>query len=147
MQEMAVLLQHYGLHACTGDNYSAELVVELFAKAGVTYQLSTDSASEIYLQTLTLFSTNRIEAPDNPVLRRELMQLERRTRQSGRDLITHPSGSHDDMSVATCGAALLAWRSRASFSEFILGPPMVSASFEGSLITDHNGSWPMLTRW
>lgn len=112
VEEMAECLRPYGLTSATGDNYSAELTVELFEKAGVAYDRSTDSASDLYLQSVPLFSTGKIQAPDHPVLRRELIALERRTRTSGKDLITHPPGGHDDLANAATGAAVLAWRSR-----------------------------------
>lgn len=113
-EQMAEIVKSYGQHSVIGDNYSAELIVELFSKAGIGYQRSDLTASDIYLQAIPLFATGKIEAPNNAVLRRELSMLERRTRVSGKDLITHPTGgSHDDMANATCGAIVNAWRSRA----------------------------------
>ena len=114
VDEMAEALNPYRLTSVTGDNYSAELTVELFENAGVAYVRSADSASDLYLQCVPLFSTGKVRAPDHPVLRRELIALERRTRRtSGKDLITHPPGGHDDLANAATGAAVIAWRSRA----------------------------------
>ena len=145
VREMAELIKQYGLSSVTGDNYSADFVVELYAKAGITYQRSADSASDIYLQTIPLFSTGKIEAPDHPILRRELMMLERRTRASGKDAIVHPNGLHDDLANAMCGAALLAWRTRAVSGEIIMGGPIITAHHEGGLVSDFDHSWPRLT--
>lgn len=113
VQQMADCARLYGLHSVLGDNYSAELTVELFRKAGVSYVRSEDFASALYLQALPLLGTGILRAPDHPVLRAELTALERRTRVSGRDLITHPPGGHDDLANAACGAAVNAWRARA----------------------------------
>jgi len=38
----------------------------------------------------------------------QLLCLERRTAPSGRDTITHPRGTHDDIAVAVAGAVVLA---------------------------------------
>ena len=112
VNDMAECLQTYGLDVVTGDNYSAQLTVELFQKAGISYLRSDDSASELYLQAIPLFSTGILCAPDHPILRAELGGLERRTRVSGKDLVCHPPGGHDDLANAMCGAAVNAWRVR-----------------------------------
>ena len=117
VKEMAETLAKYGLYSVTGDNYSAELTVELFSKAGVDYRSSDDSASNLYLQAVPLFTTGILRAPDHPVLRAELTALERRTRASGRDLITHPPGGHDDLANAACGAAVGARRAASEASD------------------------------
>ena len=52
------------------------------------------------------FKTGRIEIPDEPVLRQELLGLERRTGRSGKDAVDHPPGSHDDLANSV---ALAAW--------------------------------------
>lgn len=148
VREMAELIKQYGLNSITGDNYSADLVVELFTKAGITYQRSIDSTSDIYLQAIPLFSTGKIEAPDHPILRRELMMLERRTRASGKDAIVHPNGLHDDLANATCGAVVNAWRARSiSFEGLAAGPRMITADHDGGLVSDFDHSWPELTKW
>ena len=113
VKQMADCLGMYGLNSIIGDNYSAELTVELFSKAGVSYRCSDDSASDLYLQAVPLFSTDMLQAPDHPVLRTELTCLERRTRASGKDLITHPPGGHDDLANAVIGAAVNARRAAA----------------------------------
>ena len=112
VDQMIGLIKSYGISNAIGDNYSAELIVELFRKQNVGYVRSLDSASDIYLQNIPLFSTGKLQVPDNPTLRNELSMLERRTRTSGNDLITHPPGAHDDLANAMCGAAINAWRQR-----------------------------------
>ncbi|HVA40841.1 MAG TPA: hypothetical protein VNF49_09260, partial [Candidatus Binataceae bacterium] len=64
--------------------------------------------SEIYLEVLPLFSQSRIELLDLPVLRTQLLLLERRTRAGGRDSVDHPRGAHDDHANAAAGALRLA---------------------------------------
>ena len=134
VQRMAELAQQYRVGQVTGDNYAAELTVDLFRKAGLGYTRSPESASDIYLNVLPLFNTGRVEAPDNPALRRELLALERRTRVGGKDLITHPAGSHDDLANAACGAIFAAWRARHQGFEIQIVPSLVHTTFDGSLL-------------
>ena len=144
VQDMAELVRQYNINSVSGDNYGADLVVELFTKAGISYQRSEETAADLYVQAIPIFSTGKIEAPDHPVLRRELILLERRTRIGGRDLITHPHGLHDDMANVVMAVAVNSWRSRAVSGPFVLGPPMIAASYDAGLVTDHDGSWPSL---
>lgn len=105
------VLSAYGLSTVTGDQYSGEWVTSAFMQHGVTYQPSELSASEIYSETLPLFTENYVELLDHLQLRTELALLERRARPGGRgDLIDHPQRAHDDAAIAACGALLLAAR-------------------------------------
>ena len=141
VREMAELLSQYRLTSCVGDDYAAEVLRELFTNAGVAYERSDDSASEIYLSVLPLFNTGRIAAPDNKVLRRELTALIRRTRQGGRDQVDHPRGGHDDLAVATCGSVLHAWRAKgADFLPVVT--PRREAVNDGALTRGHEGASP-----
>jgi len=90
----------------------------MFQKYGITYKPSEFSRSEIYLECLPLFSQGRIELLDLPVLRTQLLLLERRTRAGGRDSVDHPRGAHDDHSNAACGALRLAGPAKVSKSWF-----------------------------
>lgn len=143
VEQMAEALKTYGLYTATGDNFAGDLVVELFSKQGVNYRRSDLSASDIYLQALPIFSTGKVQAPDHPILRTELTQLERRTRTSGKDLITHPPGAHDDLAVAMCGALVNAFRSRSgAIGEIILGQPTVAATSDANLVRrDYPSPW------
>lgn len=147
VEQMAEVCKQYGVHAVTGDNYSAELTVELFRKAGLGYMRSELSASDLYLQAIPLFSTGTIHAPDHGILRAELLALERRTRVSGKDLISHPPGSHDDLANSACGAAVNAWRSRPGTFNVILGAEAESYYGEGCLTPgpEYDGHAPW--RW
>jgi len=144
--EMAMVLRQYNLRTVMGDGYAAQMTVDLFAQNGIHYERSELNKSEIYVESLPLFMTDQIEGPNNETLRRELMSLQRRTRAGGRDIIDHASGQLDDTANSFAGACVFAWRGRSvNVGAIILGPPMVAASFEGALVTDHDGSWPMLT--
>ncbi|MDA8348268.1 MAG: hypothetical protein M0038_05610 [Pseudomonadota bacterium] len=105
---IAETLREYGLSDVSGDKYGAEFVVSAFARHGITYSASERNRSDIYLEILPHFSRGAVELLDNPLLRTQLLLLERRPRSTGRDSVDHPRGAHDDLANAVCGALLLA---------------------------------------
>jgi hypothetical protein len=105
---MAETLKSYGLREVQGDQYAGEWVPAAFQRYGITYKASELTRSEIYLEVLPLFSQGRVELLDLPVLRTQLLLLERRTRAGGRDSVDHPRGAHDDHANAAAGALHLA---------------------------------------
>jgi len=107
-QEFGAILKRYGLSTVTGDRYSAQWVVQEFARCGVEYKASERSKSQIYLEALPLFSAQRCELLDLPRLKNQLVNLERRTARGGQDSIDHGVGQHDDIANAVCGALVLA---------------------------------------
>ena len=107
VREYAALLKSYRLYEVTGDHYSGEWVRESFSKCGITYQHSELTKSEIYLESLPLFSQGAIDLLDIHALTVELMQLERRTGRNGRDTVDHPPSGHDDLANSCCGAITL----------------------------------------
>jgi hypothetical protein len=109
VKEFASLLRAYRLSSVTGDRYAGQWVVEAFSKAGIHYRHSDVTKSELYLESLPLFSQGCVDLLDIPRLQVELQQLERRTSRSGRDSVDHPPQGHDDHANAACGClALLA---------------------------------------
>ncbi len=105
---MAETIKSYGLREVQGDQYAGEWVPAAFQRFGITYKPSELTRSEIYLETLPLFSQGRIELLDLPILRTQLLLLERRTRAGGRDSVDHPRGAHDDHANSAAGACRLA---------------------------------------
>jgi hypothetical protein len=69
-----------------------------------------------------LLNSGKVELLDNSRLIAQLCGLERRTARSGKDLISHPPGSHDDIATSVAGALLLATNRKAPvvFSEELL---------------------------
>jgi hypothetical protein len=124
-------LKEYGLREVHGDQYAGEWVPAAFQRHGITYTPSELTRSEIYLECLPLFSQGRIELLDLPVLRTQLLLLERRTRAGGRDSVDHPRGAHDDHANAACGALRLAAPATTSRSWFDLEPAEVRRAFGG----------------
>jgi phage shock protein PspC (stress-responsive transcriptional regulator) len=87
----------------TGDFYAAEWVTAAWRRESMTYVRSTLAASQLYLETLPLFTRGLVSRPDHPVLLRELRLLERTPTRMGKDQVTHPRGCHDDHATAVCG--------------------------------------------
>jgi hypothetical protein len=114
IDEVAALLRSYNVNAVRGDDYGADLTVAAFRRRGLTYRsLKLGDAegrqgklnrSEIYLNSVGLFTAGRVRLPDNPRLVHQLISLERRAaRSSGHDTVDHPAGGHDDLANACCG--------------------------------------------
>jgi hypothetical protein len=106
--ESAALSKAYGLHATTGDRYASGFVLEGFRAHGITYALSPQDRSALYLELLPLLNAGRVRLLDQPDLLRELRGLERRRGAAGRDRVDHAPGQHDDRANAVAGALVLA---------------------------------------
>ena len=106
--EVAAFLKSYELSVATADQYGAEIAASVYREAGVTLIPSEFNRSEAYLHALPLFTSGRIEIPDEPTLRAELLTLERRTGRSGKDAVDHPPHMHDDLAnaVSLCAAVV-----------------------------------------
>jgi hypothetical protein len=106
--EMAAILKGYGLGRVTGDRYAGAWPEQEFRKHGVIYQAATKDKSSLYLEYLPLVLSGRVELLDLKHLKRELRDLERKTRSAGRDLVDHPPRGTDDLANVTAGACVLA---------------------------------------
>jgi hypothetical protein len=112
--EVSAFLGSYKLSSAAADQYGAELTKSIYADAGIALMPSELNRSEAYLAMQPLFTSGRIEIPSEPRLRSELLGLERRTGNSGRDSVDHRQGQHDDLSNAVAVAAWLVAKQRQS---------------------------------
>jgi hypothetical protein len=103
VSEFAQVCKSYRISKVTGDRYAGEWPREQFRKCGIQYELSSKPASDLYRDLLPLLNSRRVELLDNKKLIAQLTSLERRTARSGRDQISHPAGSHDDIANAVAG--------------------------------------------
>jgi len=103
--EFSALLKKYGLVDVTGDHYGGDWPKESFSRAGITYNTSDRSKSELYRDSLAFLNSKRIRLLDNPRLRTQISGLERRTARGGRDSIDHGPGGHDDLANVALGLA------------------------------------------
>ena len=106
--EIAALVKPYNIRSVTGDAYGGEWPRTAFRAAGLSYEVSERSRSEIYLETGPLLAQARIRLIDFQRLTMQLRQLERRTSVSGRDAVNHPPGGADDLSNSALGSLWLA---------------------------------------
>lgn len=116
------MLKSYRVYSVTGDRYAGEWVREQFSRQNISYVHSERSKSELYLESLPLFTTGSVDLLDHAVLTAELQQLERRTARSGKDSIDHAPSGHDDFANSCCGMlTLLASQERMQGFEIDIG--------------------------
>ena len=113
--EFADLLKAYKVTKVVGDHWGGEFVKEPFRKAGIEYEKSEKTASDIFRDMLSALNSGTVELLDNSRLLAELISLERRTARSGKDQIGHPPGGHDDVINAAAGALLLVTNAKHPF--------------------------------
>jgi len=106
--EITQILRRFGIRRITGDRYSAEWVASEFRKHGVEYVVSELTASEAFLELLPEINSGTVELLDDRIQTAQLIGLERRTSRSGKDMLGHSPGAHDDRcnSLAHCVASL-----------------------------------------
>jgi len=108
VQEYAELLKSYAVFEVTGDRYAGEWVQENFRRHGIRYTPSRKTKSDIYKELVAPVNAQRIELLDLPVLRAQLLGLERRVARGGRDSIDHGPGGRDDVANSVAGALVSA---------------------------------------
>jgi hypothetical protein len=118
-KDYAALCREYRINEVQGDKYSAEWVTSAFENAGISYVPADKNKSELYLESLPLFTRAGISIPDHAPLLRELRLLERHTHKGGRDVVDHPRAGSDDLANALCGAAVLAQSPAFSYEGWI----------------------------
>lgn len=107
--EFCEIVRGYGIKQVHGDKYGAEWVRTEFRRHTIGYRDAPGVRSELYLAALPAFLSGRVEIPACQILERQLIALERRTSRTGRDMIDHAPGAHDDRANAVAGlVALLA---------------------------------------
>jgi hypothetical protein len=104
-RRVASFLKEYGITSAVADQYGAGIVESVYREAGVHLIAAEQSRSDTYLAMLPLLTTGRMEIPDDPTLRRELIALERRPGRS-KDVIDHPRHGHDDVANACALSAV-----------------------------------------
>lgn len=105
-REVVQLCKDFGVKKVTGDAYGGEWPRDPLKKAGIEYELSEMSRSELYLAFLPMVNSKRCELLDldhHKRLLNQLVNLERRVGRTGKDTIDHPPGSHDDVGNAVAG--------------------------------------------
>jgi hypothetical protein len=103
------LCKSYRIYKIVGDAWAGELARVPVRKAGIGYDLSEKSASELYVDPfLPMLNAGKIDLPKHDRAVTQICQLERSIVRSGREQITHPTRGHDDISNAIALAVDLA---------------------------------------
>jgi hypothetical protein len=85
------------------------------------YRRSPLPRSDLYIESLPLWTRGLMRIPDLAPLVRELRLLQRRTARSGKDSVDHGPAGSDDYANALCGAAYLC----AKPAVVVMAPPIV----------------------
>lgn len=101
--QMKPLCRLYRITRVSGDRYGGEWPREAFRDQGIEYDVHPRSKSELYVDMLPSLTSRNVELLDVPGLAIQLTNLERRKSPSGRELIDHPKGGHDDDANAVAG--------------------------------------------
>jgi hypothetical protein len=102
-------LADYHITDVAGDRWGGEFVREQFEQRGVTYECSELPKSDLYRELMPLLNSRNVELLDHPRLAAQFVGLERKTnRGSGKDVIDHMPGQHDDLCNSATGALLRA---------------------------------------
>jgi hypothetical protein len=111
VDEFCNTLMDYRISKVQGDRYAGEWVRAPFKQRGIDYQVAEKSKSDLYVSFLPLLNSKRVRLLDHPRSISQLCALERRTtRTTGRNLIDHPVGGHDDLANVIAGACVNASR-------------------------------------
>ena len=104
VEDLSKVLAEYKIKYVFGDRYAGEFPRELFAQHGINYLVSEFNRSQLYLETLPLIMSGKVQLLDNAKLKNQFVNLERRTSSSGRDSVDHRPNSSDDYSNSASGA-------------------------------------------
>jgi hypothetical protein len=106
VSEFAALLKSYRVFNVIGDRYAGEWPREQFSKFGIRYEPAPKPKSELYLDTLALINSKRLDLLDHGKMFNQFLSLERRSVRGGKDTIDHPPGQHfDDLANVVAGLA------------------------------------------
>lgn len=94
-------LRSYHVNAVVGDQYAGRTFAAQFEAAGITYDVSAQSKSELYESLEPLLNSHRVVLLDVAQAEQQLLGLVWR---GGR--IDHPGGEHDDWANAAAGVAV-----------------------------------------
>jgi len=121
----APVLHDYGITKVSGDRHAVGFVSAFLRDCGITFEPTTLTKSELYIELLALLNTGAVSLLENATLRTQLLALQRHSMRGGRsDSVDHPSGQHDDVANVAAGALVLVSgvRSKKKQVRFSFGP-------------------------
>lgn len=132
IKEISDILKSYRTHKTVGDKWAVGALSDLFKMEGIVYVDSKLTASDLYQESAVFFHNGSVRLPDNKRLLQQLRSLERHTRKSGKDQVTHPPGGHDDISNVACGVTCEILLHLVSMEERLAMMPQLSGSHQKS---------------
>lgn len=102
--DIAALTRQYRITRLSGDRFGGDWPAEAFRRHGISYEPSKLTRSEIYVETIPLFTSGRVRLLDHKKCVDQFAGLRRRVQPGGREQIDHSSGAHDDVANAAAGA-------------------------------------------
>ena len=104
------LARSYRIHRIWGDNFAGQFPQEPIRLAGFSYERVQPHKSELYRDPmLPLLNSQKLVLPRHERAISQICSLERSTRRTGRDEITHPIHGMDDVANCIAGAAYLTY--------------------------------------
>ncbi len=103
----AALAKQYRISAIQGDDFAAGVLSSMVAETGIRYERVKRDHSATYIEAAVLFTSGRARLVENARMIHQFAQLERRAVSSGRDRVSHPLGTHDDLANAVAGALVM----------------------------------------
>ena len=94
----------YSVGHVKGDYYAGEWVGAEFRQYGIGFIASERTKSEIFLECLPRLNAHQVELLDNGKLKKQFLDLERKTSAGGKETIAHPPNGHDDIANAVAGS-------------------------------------------
>ncbi|SHM06931.1 hypothetical protein SAMN05444159_7589 [Bradyrhizobium lablabi] len=108
VKEYAAILKLYRITSIRGDRYSAGWNADEWARAGIKYEASELTKSELYLAALPMLLSGQVRLLDNQTLRDQFVGLERRVHSTGRESVDdNGSASANDDSANACAGAIV----------------------------------------
>jgi hypothetical protein len=106
--QVKALLAAYGISSAVRDQYGGGIAQRFYEQNGVVLQLAANNTSDTLLDFGTLLRTGMVELPPCPVLKAELLGLQRSVGARGKDYVSHQRYGHDDRAVACARACVAA---------------------------------------
>ena len=104
VKKMAELLKEYGIRSVHADDYASEFQSRLWKKNHIKHIKIRRSKTQLYTDLLGMFSSGTIELLDDPEMKKQLLNLQRKAIGGGAERIDHVSGSDD--AIANCCGGL-----------------------------------------
>jgi hypothetical protein len=103
---LADFFHRYNVTTITTDKYARDWVVSMFASVRIHVEQIAPTKSQLFLDALPLFKSQKIMLPDIARIRQQFLTLERRTNKTG-EYVEKAPGSFDDLANAVVGAVSL----------------------------------------